>query len=335
MTLRNAARAGGIALAAAVLTAPLSGPAAAIAQPHTPVTTPPAARVPGTYVPFLAAPAPATLRVMPLGDSITWGSGSADSREGTRTGAPTTSGYRIGLRNRLEAAGLNVDFVGSRRGGPEGADRDNEGHPGRRIDQIAAGVDDWLATYRPDVVLLHLGTNDIAQHRDVAATAAGLSALIDRIRAARPDAEIFVQQVVQGHLEPVRSRLTAYNALIPGIVAGKDARVHLVDQSTVGGLALFDNLHPNDFGYAEMTHNLYEALRAVYDTTGTWPAVPDPSAATTAYLCFRIDEATTWHAECGTWSLRTATDPYVVNHGTSGPVPTPTGPALSGDVAPA
>ncbi|MCO8276838.1 SGNH/GDSL hydrolase family protein [Actinoplanes sp. TRM 88003] len=257
-----------------------------------------------------SASAPAgPLKVMPLGDSITWGSGSADSRVGNRTGARTASGYRIDLQKRLAAAGLDVDFVGSQQAGPAGTDRDNEGHPGWRIDQIAANVDNWLATYQPDVVLLHIGTNDMAQNRSVAATTAGLSALIDRIRAARPDAAIFVQQLVQGHGEPYRSRIAAYNATIPGLLAAKDDNVYLVDQSSIGGLSTFDNLHPNDNGYAKMAYNLYQALATVLPGGDTWPTGTNPYDATTATLCFRINQTVagrqTWHADCSRWTLRT------------------------------
>ncbi|SNY34460.1 SGNH/GDSL hydrolase family protein [Paractinoplanes atraurantiacus] len=287
MNSRLAGRLGGIILtAAAALAATLAGPATAVAAD------------PG-----------APLKVMPLGDSITWGSGSADSRVGNRTGALTASGYRIDLRERLEAAGMDVDFVGSRQAGPAGTDRDNEGHPGWRIDQIAANVDGWLDTYQPDVILLHIGTNDMAQNRSVDASAAGLSALIDQIRAARPAADLFVQQLVQGHIEPYKSRIAAYNKTIPGIVAGKDAKVHLVDQSSIGGLSLFDNLHPNDDGYAKMAFNLYQAMAEVHAGYSTRPTGTDPYAATSATLCFRINKTVagkqTWHAECSPWTLRT------------------------------
>ncbi|MBM2615569.1 GDSL family lipase [Actinoplanes sp. LDG1-06] len=277
----------------------------------------PAATMPGPLVagagpgtPTSAAPAAVPLKVMPLGDSITWGSGSADSRVGNRTGALTAGGYRIDLRARLAAAGLDVDFVGSRQAGPPGTDRDNEGHPGWRIDQIAANVDGWLATYRPDVVLLHIGTNDMAQNRSVAASAARLSALIDQIRAARPDAAIFVQKLVQGHVEPEKSRIAAYNTAIPGIVATKDDNVHLVDQSSIGGLSEFDDLHPNDDGYAKMAFNLYRAMAGVYGDGG-WPTGSDPYAATTRTLCFRINRTVageqTWHAQCDLWTRHTGT----------------------------
>lgn len=58
------------------------------------------------------------VRVMPLGDSIT---------EGTQV----PGGYRIGLWQRLSAAGYRVDFVGTQFNGPATlGDHDHEGHPG-------------------------------------------------------------------------------------------------------------------------------------------------------------------------------------------------------------
>jgi Ricin-type beta-trefoil lectin domain-like len=91
-------------------------------------------------------------RVMPLGDSIT---------EGTQV----PGGYRIGLWQRLSAAGYRVDFVGTQFNGPSGfGDYDHEGQPGWRIDQIDANITGWLGTAAPRTVLLHIGTNDVLQN---------------------------------------------------------------------------------------------------------------------------------------------------------------------------
>src|ERR1041384_5155685 len=95
-----------------------------------------------------AAPASAAsdtpLRVMPLGDSITWGVGSS-----------TGNGYRAPLWNRLAADGHPLDFVGTGRSGPM-SDPDNEGHSGYKIHQVAALTDASLTRYRPNVVTLHI-----------------------------------------------------------------------------------------------------------------------------------------------------------------------------------
>ncbi|WP_130512843.1 SGNH/GDSL hydrolase family protein [Krasilnikovia cinnamomea] len=218
--------------------------------------------------------AAAPLRIMPLGDSITYGVGSL-----------TVDSYREDLRRRLTAAGLSVDFVGSQASG-RGADRDNEGHPGWTIQQIAAQADRWLATQRPDVVLLQIGTNDMVRKVDVAGAPARLSALIDQIRAARPSAEIFVARIPSARLAGYRTRIAAFNAAVPRVVAGKGARVHLVDQSSIGGIDLRDSVHPHDFGYAKMAFNWYRALRAVYGMAAPgWPEGTNPYRATRAYRC--------------------------------------------------
>src|SRR5215471_17654223 len=62
------------------------------------------------------------IKIMPLGDSITYG-------EGSTTGA----GYRLQLWNELRARGFPVEFVGSVQTGPTSFDRENEGLPGWTI----------------------------------------------------------------------------------------------------------------------------------------------------------------------------------------------------------
>ncbi|GAB1692026.1 SGNH/GDSL hydrolase family protein [Krasilnikovia sp. M28-CT-15] len=214
------------------------------------------------------------LRIMPLGDSITYGIGSL-----------TVDGYREQLRRRLVAAHLGVDFVGSQAAG-SGPDRENEGHPGWTIQQIAARAGRWLAAERPDVVLLQIGTNDMARRVDVAGAPARLSALIDQIRAARPAAQIFVAKIPSATVPGYQARITAFNAAIPRLVAGKGPRVHLVDQSSIDGIDLRDSVHPHDFGYAKMAFNWYLALRKVYGATApVWPRGTDPYRATTAHRC--------------------------------------------------
>jgi lysophospholipase L1-like esterase len=217
--------------------------------PRTAPTTVPAT-IPPTGAPTTTATA-RPVRIMPLGDSITFGSGSS-----------TKSSYRADLYRRLTAAGLDVDFVGSVRSGA-GADVDHEGHPGWRIGQIAERVDGWLVEYRPDVVLLHIGTNDMRTDAKALGAAGRLSALIDQITVARPAARIFVARIIGAGDPATQARIDAYNAAIPGIVASKGSRVRLVDLSTVGGADLADKLHPNDTGYARMSYLWNRALRRV------------------------------------------------------------------------
>lgn len=235
-----------------------------------------AALTPASAAPSDATAVQRTVRVMPLGDSITYGVGSS-----------TAVGYRRDLWLRLRAVGVQVDFVGSLRNGYL-TDNNHEGHIGYRIDQIDARVSSWLATYQPDVVLLHIGTNDIGQNYDLANAPRRLSVLIDRILARRPGVRIFVAQLVRQRDN--NPRWTAYVNAIPGVVAVKGANVQLVPQHLVGGAAgdLVDQAHPSNCGYAKMSYVWYYVLgRSPLNTTGRpWPTGYYPFNASTG-VCAR------------------------------------------------
>ena len=118
--------------------------------------------------------AAAAVRVMPLGDSIT-------------DGYNVPGGYRIDLWQKVNAGGYTVDFVGSQSNGPASlGDQDHEGHSGWRIDQIDANIVNWLRSSNPRTVLLHIGTNDMTQNRDLPNAPNRLAALVDRITNTAP-----------------------------------------------------------------------------------------------------------------------------------------------------
>ena len=222
------------------------------------------------------------LRVMPLGDSITLGIGSA-----------SMSSYRIDLQKQLSAAGLPTDFVGSQHdGAPASADLDHEGHSGWTIAKISAQVDGWLAASPPDAVLLQIGTNDLRTAAGSVGATGRLSALIDQITTAAPAADIFVAKITgtkSAGAAAQQKRTDAYNAKVPGIVAGKGAHVHLVDQSTVKGIDIRDGLHPNDFGYAKMSWNWFRAMAHVYGLNTAGSTTSNPYAATRGNFCHLVD----------------------------------------------
>ncbi|MFD8913911.1 FG-GAP-like repeat-containing protein [Streptomyces sp. NPDC059575] len=190
---------------------------------------------PGWHVP--------TLSVMPLGDSITLGVGSS-----------TRSGYRAPLWPQLTSRADTLDFVGSQRDG-ELPDIDHEGHSGWLIDGIAANIDSWLATAKPNVILLHIGTNDMDRDNAVSTAPARLAALIDQINAASPQTAIVVATLVPSTSPSVQARIDAYNAQLPGIVKSRQdqgSRVTLVSMGALTNADISDRLHPNDGGYVKM-----------------------------------------------------------------------------------
>ncbi|WP_433791686.1 SGNH/GDSL hydrolase family protein [Actinoplanes sp. CA-252034] len=241
----------------------------------------------GLATPAAASPGEPPLRIMPLGDSITVGVGS-----------PGKNGWRAELQRRLRSAGVSADFVGSENEGTTG-DLDHEGHGGWTIERIAGIVDRSLAEHRPDVVLLHAGTNNITRSDDPMAAARKLSDLIDRVVAGAPQAEIYVAKIIGTAVASEVPANRAYNALVPAVVQEKGPRVHLVDQSTVAGLDIYDAHHPNEFGYRKMAYTWYEAMRGT--THPEWPGTGNPFKARQAYLCHAQSRT---ERDCRTWHLR-------------------------------
>lgn len=229
----------------------------------------------------------APLRIMPLGDSITEG-WDPESR-----GAH--GGYRADLWQAFQADGRTVDFVGSADAltpppPPRLGDGNHEGHGGWRIDQIANGRSssctadgptwgDWirnvLDTHEPEVVLLHIGTNDIIQGANGGPNvgcenATGmrdrLSRLLDVMTAFRPAMRIHVATLIP--INDARDQhVSAFNALLPALVQAKadqNRKVALVkDMNTAvekSWTDLPDGVHPSNGAYSRMAARWYAAL---------------------------------------------------------------------------
>jgi lysophospholipase L1-like esterase len=132
-----------------------------------------------------SASAPA-ISVYPLGDSLTFGASGPY--------AITPGGYRGTLASDLSSDGVNVEYEGTSTANPpvstDLAAFRHDGHPGFRIDQVAADLDhsdpysgndggDWMtgnpqhSSIHPVVLALLIGTNDILQTYDPGRTYPG------------------------------------------------------------------------------------------------------------------------------------------------------------------
>ncbi len=204
-------------------------------------------------------------RIMPLGDSIT-------------QGGQTFASYRYELWYDLEAAGYAVDFVGGQQNLNANSipdalaypeyfttfDRDHEGYWGWRTDQIESIALGIANAAIPDVVLLHLGTNDIGQMgaAGVANADANLRLIIGHLRSAVPNVTILLAQVIgigpgssyfanEAQVAPLNAAL----ATIAGDLDTGQSPIILVDQNTPFNLATMvqgDGLHPNVAGESQM-----------------------------------------------------------------------------------
>nr|WP_206685853.1 GDSL-type esterase/lipase family protein [Kribbella qitaiheensis] len=214
-----------------------------------------------------AVPAVKTLRVMPLGDSITAGVGS-----------PTSSSYRrplaalIGGQTRYA-----VNFVGSQASGNL-ADLSNEGHSGWIIDQVRAEIDGWLAAARPDVVLLHLGINDLNRNVDVPNAPARFRGLVDRIVADKPGVTVIVLGLIPT-TPGLESKVATFNAAVKSALTNPKTRY--VDPPALTSAEMADGLHPNDAGFQRMAQAFYPALDRAY-SDGVIAAAPALNAGNEA-----------------------------------------------------
>ncbi|MDB5446834.1 MAG: hypothetical protein JWQ97_2151 [Phenylobacterium sp.] len=214
-------------------------------------------------------------RVMPLGDSITYGSPEAT----------TLGGYRGLLWSELTGNNLTIDFVGSGRVAGQFEDGENEGHPGYTITDVDAGVSGWLAASRPDIVLLIIGTNDTNKGATTPQQIADrLAHLIDDI-AAQPDPP----KILIGPIPPAIAQtdhrtavIAAYNAMIPDVVAEKHAAgvdITFVDMSDLTSADMSappadSGVHPNASGYQKIATDWYNALLNLGADNGTLAGTP-------------------------------------------------------------
>ncbi|WP_433516274.1 cellulose binding domain-containing protein [Nonomuraea sp. CA-143628] len=225
-------------------------------------------------LPALSAP----VRVMPLGDSITAGPGC----------------WRAMLWHHLQTAGYtNIDFVGSV---PDGGcnygysyDGDNEGHGG----YAATGIADqnqlppWLAAAKPDIVLMHLGTNDMwGGFIPTSTVLAAYTKLVGQMRANNPNMKIIVAQIIPmnpSSCPTCAASVVALDNAIPGWAAGlttAESPIVVADLWTGFNAATDtgDGVHPNDTGFQKMADRWYPPLAQALGGV-TPPVTPPPTDA--------------------------------------------------------
>jgi acyl-CoA thioesterase I len=202
----------------------------------------------------------ATVKIMPLGDSIT------QSTKGLHS-------YRYYLWHVLGNNGYHVDFVGSQRGVGNGPpadsdfDMDHEGHAGWRADEILARIQAWATAASPDFVLLHIGTNDLCQKQTVDSTVSDIGGIIDVLRAVNPRIHILLAELIAN---AGGCSIPALNEKLPALTAEKDrpeSPIVLVDQFTGfdPSSMTYDGTHPNDIGNSRMADRWFEKLAPALD----------------------------------------------------------------------
>jgi lysophospholipase L1-like esterase len=216
------------------------------------------------------------LRVMPVGDSITLGKGSP------------VDGYRRILYEWLIAHGYSITYVGKQNLAfsaaypttcSDGSIPWHEGYGSFRIDEILNGgtrekqtappLATSLATFKPDIVLLMIGTNDILQKYQTDTMTDRLTQIIETIYAYNSKTTVLVASIAPlgGWTRVAQEKLAQpYNAAIPGIVAKEKVLGHAIAFVDVHQALLHkgdlsgDQVHPSPSGYACMAQAWYKAL---------------------------------------------------------------------------
>jgi lysophospholipase L1-like esterase len=176
---------------------------------------------------------------LPLGDSITWGWINGGG----------SNGYRERLLNNLKSGGYSVDFVGTQKSGTM-ADKDNQGHPGFTINGIRGAMSGGVAS-RPNVVLIHAGTNDLNRgnpsNEPDADAPRRLGVMVDDVLKVVPQAVVIVAKIIPAKNSNLAANIKKYNSALNAVVAeraNKGSKVSIVDMNVLSLSELSDDLHP-------------------------------------------------------------------------------------------
>jgi lysophospholipase L1-like esterase len=211
-----------------------------------------------------------TVRILPLGDSITQG-GRNDRAEHT---------YRWPLFQMLKDDKVDFDFIGSLKTGLHGDarwpdyqgqpfDADHEGHYGWKTAAVRDKLAEWLKGYPapPDIALIHLGTNDQNAPDHTVAVVEPLKAIVALLRAANPKVAVLV-----GHLNfnggaalkirPLVEQMATELSTAESPVVTVHHYQGWVENPQAEGTDTFDWAHPNPQGQRKMAEKWYAGMKA-------------------------------------------------------------------------
>ncbi len=233
----------------------------------------------------------APVKVWCLGDSITLGRMVSE--------VPNPS-YRYSLHKQLTASGMDVDFVGTQFGFripntltpqdcldalPDWSDQEHDGWSGYPSQWILngsggfAGAANVAATLNPDIVLLHIGTNDAHKGYSQASSEASIQGIINAVRTVNPNVEFYVAQIIPVvPTNPLHAAINSLSAWIGNNIEAMSTSaspVHAVDMNTAYSMDWFiDGVHPDNDGEDFMADQFFAAMTAT----------PEPASITLMLL---------------------------------------------------
>lgn len=245
---------------------------------------------------------------MPLGDSITFGTGDPCGTNATTCRSPLNpkdyyfppcaGSYRKFLWRLLHSSTVfpnGFEFVGSQLNGPEDIDRHHEGHPGWTVENIEGIRKTWTA-FVPDIILLHLGTNDMGFGDKAIAvphvplsgiqSAVYMDHLLNLTFTALPHTHVMLASIIGSGSWYGGSQHKSYNEKLLELstsYAAKGFSITFVDMEQESGIGescdpvncCFDRIHPSIAGYERMAKVWFNHLSSVFGSLRTrQPPVP-------------------------------------------------------------
>lgn len=179
---------------------------------------------------------------MVVGDSITQGLGGTDPWRCRMWRAAAHPYNLVGPFNDLSGPG----------GYPAPCDPDHNSFWGRFLSEAAGVIGRDVRTYRPEVVVVLLGVNDVNHAHPLSQIISDWQRFFAAVRSARPDTRIVVGTILptngvvsQGGIDAVNAWLVA-NAPAQRVVLARTADV--IDPVA----DLYDGVHPGPTGAAKL-----------------------------------------------------------------------------------
>ncbi|WP_372632926.1 fibronectin type III domain-containing protein [Cohnella sp.] len=244
-----------------------------------PVSNPSQSSLPSNKLRVAMKKPDGVITVMPLGDSLT---------TGTYGNGYVPGGYRGYLWEAIRSDFPKLLFVGSEDVNPADVEDfvpDHEGHPGYQIARIKDElVDDQVAVYAPDYVILLAGTNNMWETRNAdeeymkANLMVQVKELLGNIRSRLPDTYVIVASIPgvyedldqdgQFDLMPIVDLYNKNLKQVVGQLSSEGYRVGFVDIAAMVTERYFfdsdnDQIHPNADGYSVMADVWRDALDAI------------------------------------------------------------------------
>lgn len=238
------------------------------------------------------------VRIMPVGDSITYDDSYADANN------PRPVNIRHAYRNylwyRLKDAKYWVDFVGSRVAGDAivpSFDPNNEAYPGETTDSIGSTIYNKLVQNPADIILLHIGTNDRWRIDKTGNYMSGMSKIFNEVNRYEANyhhhIKIILALIIGRRNNDFASFTDTFNTNLKNLANSRIAQgddIVIVDMQHHSGLNYStdfrDPAHPTNTGYDKMATLWYSTLKQFLPP----PPPPSPPSQPSELLASEITD---------------------------------------------